>query len=181
MKSWRTIAITGLASITGLAFLACTNGAFASERHSEALLPARGVLVGGVSLAGAHLGDSPAAVERAWGTDHASCSGCRLRTWFFVYPERPVGAAVSFDAAGRAVALFTLGQPLGWHTQSGLWLGAEIHTLTAKYDAPSMGYRDCIGYVALSTQAGDVVTSIYTQAETVYGFALTQRGQPVCQ
>jgi hypothetical protein len=167
--------------IAGVAFLACTSTAVGGTSHNEALLPARGVLVAGASLAGVRLGDSPAAVELAWGTNHTSCGGCRLRTWFFFYPDRTVGAAVSFDADGRAIALFTLGQPLGWHTQSGLWLGAEIHQLTAKYDAPSMGYRDCIGYVALSIRSGDSVTSIYTQADTVYGFALTSRGQPVCQ
>jgi hypothetical protein len=134
-----------------------------------------------VSLAGVGLGDSRAAVELEWGTNHTTCNGCRLRTWFFVYPDRPAGAAVTFDRGGRAVAVFTLGQPLGWRTQKGLWLGADVNSLTAKYDAPSMEFRGCMGYSALSTRAGDVVTSIYTQAESVYGFALTLRGQPVCQ
>src|SRR5437763_1042967 len=167
--------------IAGLALLAFASTALGGTSHSEGLLPARGVLVAGASLAGVELGDSPTAVELAWGTNHTSCAGCRLRTWLFVYPDRPVGAAVSFDGSGRAVAVFTLGQPLGWHTQKGLWLGAEIHTFTAKYDASGMGFSHCIGYSALSTRDGDVVTSIYTQAEAVYGFALTQRGQPVCQ
>lgn len=175
MESRRTIAIAVLAS------LVFASGALARPSRNEGILPERGLLVGGASLGGVRIGDPPAAVEQAWGTVHTSCSGCRLRTWLFFYPDRPVGAGVSFDAAGHAVAIFTLGQPPGWHTQSGLWLGAEIHTLTAKYDAPSMGYRDCAGYVALSMRHGDVVTSIYTQAEEVYGFALTQRGEPVCQ
>jgi hypothetical protein len=149
--------------------------------RSAAALPARGVLVAATSLAGVRLGDSPAAVELAWGKSHTSCNGCRLRTWLFVYPDKPVGAAVTFDAAGRAVAVFTLGQTLGWHTQKGLWVGADIHSVAAKYDAPSMDYRACIGYSALSVTRGGVVTSIYTQGESVYGFALTARGQPVCR
>src|SRR5262249_15058967 len=155
-----------LAVVATAALLALPGTALAepssSDRH-EALLPARGILVGGVSLAGVRLGDSPADVELAWGTNHTSCNGCRLRTWFFVYPDRPVGAAVAFDG-GRAVAVFTLGQPFGWHTQKGLWVGSEIHALTAKYDAPNMDYRACIGYSALSTERDGVVTSIYTQA-----------------
>jgi hypothetical protein len=175
MTAWRPIVIAALA------FVAFTSDAFAGTDRHEALLPQRGVLIGGVSLAGVRLGDSPAAVELVWGTNHSSCDECRLRTWFFLYPDRPVGAAVTFDAAGRAIAVFTLGQPLGWRTQNGLWVGAEIHTLSAKYDTPSMGYRHCIGYTALSTRRGEVVTSIYTQAENVYGFALTLRGGPVCQ
>jgi hypothetical protein len=172
---WRQILAIAVVSLA-----AASAAATATARH-EALLPSRGVLVAGVSLAGVRLGDTPGAVELSWGTNHTSCTDCRLRTWFFVYPNNPVGAAVEFSRRGHAVAVFTLGQPLGWHTQKGLWLGADVHTLTAKYDAPSMAYRDCVGYNALSMSDGDVVTSIYTQAEAVYGFALTKRGQPVCQ
>jgi len=79
------------------------------------------------------------------------------------------------------VAVFTLGQPPGWRTQKGLWVGADIHSMVAKYDVPSMAYRACVGYSALSFGDGSVVTSIYTQAESVYGFALTLRGEPVCR
>jgi hypothetical protein len=176
MKIWRQLAIGGLALMFASAALAEPSGS-----RSAAALPARGLLVAGTSLAGVRLGDSPAAVELVWGKDHTTCSGCPLRTWLFLYWDRPVGAAVTFDAASRAVAVFTLGQPLGWRTQKGLWVGTEIHGLTAKYDTPSMSYKACIGYSALSVTEGDVVTSIYTQAESVYGFALTQRGQPVCR
>jgi hypothetical protein len=177
MKAWTHILIASVA------LLVFTSAALAQPARNgrEAVLPTRGVLVGGISLAGVRLGDSPGSVEVAWGTNHTSCSGCRLRTWLFIYPDRPVGAAVVFDPTGRAVAVFTLGQPPGWHTQKGLWVGAEIHKLTAKYDAPNMTYKGCIGYSALSARHGDVVTSIYTQAEAVYGFALTLPGQPVCQ
>jgi hypothetical protein len=175
MKFWR------YAVVVGALLIASTGTALAEPNRHEVLLPARGVLVGGVSLAGVRLGDSPAAVELAWGTRHTTCNGCHSRTWLFVYPDRPVGAAVTFDSGGRAVAVFTLGQTLGWRTEKGLWVGAEIHSFTAKYDAPNMKFTHCIGYAALSTRGGDVVTSIYTQAESVYGFALTLRGRPVCQ
>jgi hypothetical protein len=161
--------------------LAAAQLALASAAFGQGSLPTRGVLVGGISLGGVRLGDSPEAVELAWGTGHTSCAGCRLRTWLFVYPDRPVGAAVVFDRTERAVAVFTLGQPAGWRTQKGLWLGNEIHALTAKYDAPNMDYQACIGFSALSSRRAGVVTSIYTQAETVYGFAITAPGQPVCQ
>jgi hypothetical protein len=160
--------------IAGLAALALSG--VANARH-EALLPSRGVLVGGVSLADVQLGDTPRAVELAWGTNHMSCGSCRLRTWLFVYPNRPAGAAVAFGRGGRAVAVFTIGQPFGWRTEGGLWVGAKI---TAKHGA-AMDRATCTGYDALSQREGDVVTSIYTHAGSVYGFALTLPGQSVCQ
>ena len=39
----------------------------------------------------------------------------------------------------------------------------------------------CVGYGAMSMRSGATVTSIYTYGETVYGFALTSPGTPVCQ
>jgi hypothetical protein len=164
--------------IAGLAALALTGVANGRADRHEALLPARGVLIGGVSLADVQLGDSPRAVELAWGTNHMSCGGCRLRTWLFVYPNRPAGAAVTFDRGGHAVAVFTIGQPFGWRTAGGLWVGAK---LTAAHGAASMDRAACAGYEALSRRDGDVVTSIYTRAGSVYGFGLTLPGRPVCQ
>jgi hypothetical protein len=64
--------------------------------------------------------------------------------------------------------------------QKGLALGVDIHTLVDMHPAPSMGYKGCIGFNALSIRQGRTVTSIYTQAESVYGFALTLAGAPVC-
>ena len=48
------------------------------------------------------------------------------------------------------------------------------------YPAPQMDWKACIGYSALSLRRGSAVTSIYTQAENVYGFALTAPGRPIC-
>ena len=172
MRVSRHIAIAGLAA---LAFTGIANGR--AERH-EALLPTQGVLVGGVSLADVRLGDSPRAVELAWGTNHMSCDGCRLRTWLFVYPNRPAGAAVAFDRDSHAVAVFTIGQPFGWRTAGGLRVGTRI---TSAHGAPAMDHQDCAGYAALSRSDGDTVTSIYTHAGSVYGFALTLPGHSVCQ
>jgi hypothetical protein len=169
MKVWRQVVIAGLAALA--------LGGVANARH-EALLPSRGILIGGVSLADVQLGDSPRAVELAWGTNHMSCGNCRLRTWLFVYPNRPAGAAVAFDRGGRAVAVFTIGQPFGWRTEGGLSVGAKIST---KHGAATMDQAKCTGYDALSRREGDVVTTIYTHAGSVYGFALTVPSQPVCQ
>jgi hypothetical protein len=149
-------------------------------QHRQAALPVRGVLISGQSLGGVTLGDTPADVEATWGTDYTICHTCTLTTWYYTYPTRPVGAAVIFDKTNHAVAVFTLGTPFGWRTEKGLQLGEEIHTLTAMYPAPQMAWKACIGYSALSLRQGTTVTSIYTQAEVVYGFALTMPGRAVC-
>ena len=172
MRVWRNVAVAGIAA---LAFTGIASGR--ADRH-EALLPSRGVLVGGVSLADVQLGDSPRTVELAWGTNHMSCENCRLRTWLFVYPNRPAGAAVAFDRGGHAVAVFTIGQPFGWRTAGGLRVGARM---TGAHGAAAMDRADCTDYDALSRRDGGVVTSIYTRAGSVYGFGLTIPGQPVCQ
>jgi hypothetical protein len=167
MRLWTRVVIGALAA---LAFTGAACG------KTEALLPTRGVLIGGVSLADVQLGDSPRAVELAWGTNHMRCGNCRLRTWLFVYPNRPAGAAVVFDR-GHAVAVFTIGRPYGWRTASGLWVGARMTAART----PLMDRSDCAGYDALSQRDGGVVTSIYMRAGSVDGFGLSLPGRPVCQ
>jgi hypothetical protein len=152
----------------------------AAQQGREAVLPPHGVLIAGKSLAGVGLGATQSDVLAAWGPRHEVCDSCKLTTWTYVYATVPVGAAVVFDKTGHAVAVFTLGQPLGWRTREGLQLGADVHDLAAMYDAPSMDYKACIGFSALSMRQGRVVTSILTQAEQVYGFALTVPEQTVC-
>jgi hypothetical protein len=159
--------------------LAAPASALAGGRQ-QAALPVRGLLISGQSLGGISLGDSSADVEATWGTNYKVCDTCTLTTWYFVYPTKPVGAGVVFDKSDQVVAVFTLGTPFGWRTEKGLQLGAEIHDLTAMYPAPQMAWKACIGYSALSQRQGSTVTSIYTQAEVVYGFALTMPGRPVC-
>jgi hypothetical protein len=87
---------------------------------------------------------------------------------------------VIFDKTGHTVAVFTLGTPFGWRTEKGVQLGEEIHTLNDAYRVPQMSYKACMGYSAVSLRQGSIVTSIYTQAEVVYGFALTAPGRSVC-
>ena len=159
--------------------LAWPSSALAGQ-HRDAALPIHGVLVSGATLGGVALGDSPADVEATWGTNYTVCSTCTLTTWYFVYPTKPVGAAVVFDRTDTVVGVFTLGTPFGWRTEKGLQLGDDIHAMTALYPAPQMSWTHCIGYSALSLRRGSTVTSIFTQAENVYGFALTAPGRPVC-
>ena len=45
----------------------------------------------------------------------------------------------------------------------------------------SLRWTACTGYGALSMRKPRVVTSIYTNGEAVYGFALTAPTEPVCQ
>src|SRR5689334_7767533 len=105
-----------LALLFTVCLLAAPAPALAGE-HRQAALPVRGVLIAGQSLGGVTLGDTPADVEATWGSNYTICRTCTLTTWYYVYPTRPVGAAVIFDKANHAVAVFTLGTPFGWRTE----------------------------------------------------------------
>ena len=74
-------------------------------------------------------------------------------------------------------AVFTLGSPEGWHTTDGLRVG-EIF---ATFNDPRGTTTACSGYGAISTRSADAVTSILTQGQAVYGFALTRPSEPVCR
>jgi hypothetical protein len=92
-------------------------------RHARAALPLKGVLVPGKSLAGVRLGDSPQQVLSTWGDNYRVCDGCSLPTWFFAFDHpdaahRGVGTGVVFRG-NRAVAVFTLGTPLGGRPPTG--------------------------------------------------------------
>ena len=143
------------------------------------VLPAHGVLTPGVSLAGVRIGDTVARVKKIWGTNYKVCPDCKWPTWYYIYSRgEPLGAAVKFKG-GRVVAAFTLGAPNGWHTTEGLLMGEQIDRVTSLYG--SLGWKGCIGYGAMTMRKGDVVTSIYTTGEAVYGFAITAPAEPVCQ
>jgi len=143
-------------------------------------LPARGVLTPGESLAGVHLGDTVAKVKRLWGSNYKVCPSCKAPTWFYFYSRgEPLGAAVRFNKQGHVAAVFTLGSPTGWRTAEGLLVGEQIDKVVRLYG--SLGWHVCIGYGAMSMRKGDVVTSIYTTGQVVYGFALTAPKEPVCQ
>ena len=72
--------------------------------------------------------------------------------WFFFYPppQDPVGAGVEFEN-GKVVAVFTLGGPAGWHTETGIKVG-EI--LSSQFDGKSKGkWLSCAGYSAQLTHS----------------------------
>jgi hypothetical protein len=146
----------------------------------DAEFPNRGVLRPGVSLGGVHIGDTLAKVKRTWGSSYKVCPDCKDRVWFYFYSHgEPLGAAVRFDKDDRVVAAFTLGSPSGWRTAEGLLLGEQIDRVTRVYG--SLGWQPCIGYGAMTMRKGDIVTSIYTTGQVIYGFALTAPKISVCQ
>ena len=67
----------------------------------------------------------------------------------------------------------------GWRTQEGLRLGEGIERAQELYGG--LAWKACIGYQALSMRRAGVVTSIYASGESVYGFALTRPGDPICR
>ena len=69
--------------------------------------------------------------------------------------------------------------PRGWRTTKGVELGDPADRVQAAYGR--LAWTRCIGYGALSIRSSGVVSSIYTFGESVYGFALTRAGEPVCQ
>jgi hypothetical protein len=164
--------------------------ALALPQHSAAntsvTLPLRGVLVPGKSLAGVRIGDTVKYVKSRWGSGYRVCKTCNdtasgRKTWFYTYMAnaQSLGAAVTFDRQGKVVAVFTLGSPAGWRTQEGLLLGEQIDRVHDLYGR--LNWKVCIGYGALSMRKPGIVTSIYTNGEAVYGFALTAPREPVCQ
>ena len=132
----------------------------------------RGVLTPGVSLAGVRIGDTVAKVKRRWGSNYKVCPDCKDATWFYFYSHgEPLGAAVRFNKTEHVVAVFTLGAPTGWRTAEGLLVGEQIDKVSRLYG--TLGWQRCIGYGAMTMRNGDIVTSIYTTGQAVYGFALT--------
>jgi hypothetical protein len=168
-----------------LAVMATAIPAGSTAAPTRAALPRQGVLVPGKSLGGVALGDTRADVLGRWGSGYRVCDGCALPTLFFTYDDEAdatlqgLGAGVVFRG-GRVVAVFTLGMPTGWRTADGLTLGQLLPNAGDRYDG--LRWKTCIGYIAMTLRASaDAVTSIYTDGNTVYGFALTHRSQPVCQ
>jgi hypothetical protein len=137
--------------------------------------PLHGVLVAGQSLGGVRLGDSPATVRKRWGTFYGVCATCRVRTWYFTYRKvAPQGVAVEFRR-GVVDAIYTLWQPPGWRSETGLVLGAPIPTL------PSLRQVDCSGYKAYVRRQGRTVTVYYVLDGKLWGFALQRPDATVCR
>ena len=142
-------------------------------------LPHDGVVGPGVSLGGVRLGATPVAVRNAWGDGFGRCRGCRFPTWYFTYRAyAPEGAGAEFRR-GRAIALFTLWSPAGWHTRDGLRIGDPSRRVGELYGLVSR--RDCRGYYAFVLQRGGSVTAFYIVDEKVWGFGLSRPSVPVCR
>jgi hypothetical protein len=153
--------------------------ALAVVAPAAAAPPNPGVLVPGKSLGGVRLGATGAQVEAAWGRAYGRCTNCRHTTWYFnFFAFQPRGAGIEFRG-GRAVALYTIHQPLGWSTPSGLSLGEPVSRVRALY--PRLSRRVCDGYDALILRREDTVSSFYVLDERLWGFGLSRRGLPICR
>ncbi len=134
----------------------------------------------GASLAGVRLGDTMASVKALWGGHFTRCGSCKPAMWFYFYPppDDPVGAGVEFRN-DRVIAVFTLGGPTGWHTETGIKVG---QILNGQYNGKTKStWLSCAGYSAqLTRSSGSSVTSILTQGAAVYGFALTRPSVSPC-
>ncbi len=132
--------------------------------------PERGVFVVGESLGGVRLGMTTKDVLDAWGPKHGVCSDCARTTWYFnSEPFAPQGAGVVF-ARGRAVHLFTVWSPVGWHTSDGLQLGvpeADVAT-----DLVVSEERTCDGYTAMIAPGNKAVSAFYIFRGELWGFGL---------
>jgi hypothetical protein len=177
--------VTRIALVVLVAALAVVPQAIAvpskATKAEAKFLPARGVLHPGKSLAGVKLGMTMKQVTDLWGKNYKVCVPrriCPYPTWYYIYPKgEPLGASVRFRQ-GKVVTIFTLGSPTGWRTAEGLLMGEQIDRINQLYG--KLTWSVCIGYGAMSMRTADAVTSIYTTGESVYGFALSRPGEPVC-
>lgn len=162
----------------GAALLAAAT-ALALGASAGAAPPGVGVVVPGSSLGGLRLGATKAQVEAAWGQAYGRCRGCDAETWYFnYYAFQPKGAGVSFRD-GRAVALFTLGQPAGWRTTKGLVLGESVARVTSVYGP--LTRRECGSYYLLELPRGASVTSFVVVNEQLFGFIVRRKSELACR
>ena len=141
--------------------------------------PGVGVLVPGRSLGGIELGTAKIEVERRWGRAYGICRGCARETWYFnYYAFQPRGAGVEWRN-GRAVAVFTVYQPLGWRTPKELELGDPVQQVTALY-GPLERVR-CSGYSAYVLDGRNARTAFYVLGDRLWAFGLSRPGVPLCR
>lgn len=141
-----------------------------------AVLPPHGLLVPHESLAGIHLGDTPAQVRKAVGTRYSPCTACSEPTWFYFTSSRESGLGVAFRNR-RVAAVYTLGSPQGWRSADGLRVGRMVEQLPKRYAKVAA----CYGYVGRSDRSATAVTTVYLIESYVSGFALTLPSEPVCR
>ena len=167
----------------------------AQPARASGVIPQHGVFVVGKTLAGVGLGYTQAQVKAHSGAGYTVCTAkpqCSPTgsVWLFV-PRvgEPLGVGVRFRN-GKTVAVFTLGTPGvnpisaggggGWKTAEGLGMFDSPSAIYSLYPAATIS-TNCIFYGALSMRQGGVTSSFYLSSGTVYGFALTAAGEPICE
>jgi hypothetical protein len=142
-------------------------------------LPKAGVLVPGRSLGGIALGEPASKVTATVGTFYGLCDGCARTTWYFTYGRwQQSGLAVEF-AQGRVTGLYTIWNPPGWRTRSGLQLGA-VEAQVTQLVKPSLTIT-CAGYSAFVRDARTTRTVYYVVDGKLWGFGLFARGSDPCR
>jgi len=175
--------------------LAVAPAAGARPAQMSGTIPQHGIFVVGKTLAGVGLGYTQAQVKAHWGAGYTLCTlkplcSATAPVWLFEYQTgEPLGVAVRFHN-GKTVAVFTLGAVGvnslsaggggGWKTAQGLGITDPVSNISSFYAAATID-TNCSFYDAISMRQGKVTSSFYTSSGTVYGFALTAQGEPVCQ
>jgi hypothetical protein len=141
-------------------------------------LPHAALFAPGHSLGGVRLGEPAAQVRAALGA-HGVCDGCTTPTWYFTYGKfTQPGLAVEVHA-GRVAAVYTVWQPQGWHTASGLSLGAVEGQVT-KLEGQLTPVQ-CPDYTALVHDAGTVRNAYYFVDGKLWGFGLLPAKTSPCK
>ncbi len=141
--------------------------------------PGAGVLVPGRSLGGIELGATKAEVERRWGRAYGVCRGCARETWYFnYYAFQPRGAGAEWRN-GQVTALFTIYQPLGWRTPTGLALNDPVSRVTGTYGP--LERTECDRYSVLTLTGRNVTTAFYVLDNRLWAFGLFRPSVPLCR
>ena len=183
-----------LSLVLAVPALALASAAAAEQAGATGTIPQRGIFIVGKTLAGVGLGYTQAQVKTHWGAGYTLCTVKPLCTasqpvWLFEYHiGEPLGVAVRFRN-GKTVSVFTLGavgvQPLsaggggGWKTAEGLHITDPVSNIYSLYSNATIDTQ-CVYYGAISIKQPGVISSFYTASGTVYGFALTAPGEPIC-
>jgi hypothetical protein len=183
------------AALVLIGALALVPAADARPFRQAGVIPQHGIFVVGKTLAGVGLNYTQTQVKMRWGSGFTLCTAAPLCTvaspvWLYTYETgEPLGVAVRFRN-GKTDAVFTLGAVGvnslssggggGWKTAEGLHITDPISNIYSFYAAATID-TNCSFYSAISMRQGNVTSSFYTSSGTVYGFALTAAGVPICQ